>query len=122
MILLGRVVPKWEVGVLQGTSISSQSLEYVRIGSVSAQFGGIAVNPTADVVKMAFMSSTAAPSVSDWKTASWNTVGAGQYQIQCLIGPGGVIQLTPGYWYVWVQITDNPETIVRSADILQVTA
>jgi hypothetical protein len=120
--VLGPADLKWEVGELEVTSISSQSLEYVRVGPVSAQVNGVVVNPTSDVVKMAFLSSTAAPGVSDWQTASWNVVGANQYQIQCLVGPGGTIQLATGSWYVWVQITDSPEIIVRSVDLITVTA
>ena len=120
--IVGEADLKWEVGDLEVTAISSQSLEYVRVGPVSAQANGVFINPTSDTVRMAFMASTVAPGVSDWKAATWNTVGVNQYQIQCLVGPGGATTLTTGYWYVWVQITDNPEVIVRAVDILQVTA
>lgn len=116
---------KWSIGgvVVPNPDIplSSLSLEYVRV-PVSATVNGAAINPTADTVKMAFLSGASTqPQVSDWKSASWDSVSAnGTYFAQCLVGPGGATTLSAGTYYVWIQITDNPEVPVRQVGVLQV--
>ena len=123
--LSGDPVSKWSIGgvVVPNPDIplSSLSLEYVRV-PVTATANGNAVNPTGDTVKMAFLQGVSTqPQVSDWQTASWDTpTGTGTYFAQCLVGPSGTITLTAGTWYVWIQITDNPEIPVRQVGVLQV--
>lgn len=107
-------------------TFSATSLEHV-LASVAAQRNGSPVNPTADTVQMAFISSpreTAAPTAGDWKTASWETNTApepDQYTAVCLVGPGGAITLTAGTYYVWVKISDSPEVPVAYAGVVRVT-
>ncbi len=115
---------KWSIGGIQMDAevpISALSLEYIRV-PVMATVNGQAANPTTDVVKMAFLQGLSTqPSVGDWKTASWDTGnGTGQYFAQCLVGPAGAVTLTAGTWYVWIQISDNPEIPVRQVGVLQV--
>lgn len=91
------------------------SLEYVRV-PVTGTLNGAAINPTIDVVAMAFMAGTpataASPGVSDWKTGSWETAGAVHYAL-CLVGPGGTTTLAVGEYQVWCKVTDSPEIPVR---------
>ena len=93
---------------------STLALEYVR----SAVARDDASDPTGDVVKLAFMSTTANPGSGDWKTSDWETV-SGIYYARCLVGPGGTVTLTAGDYHVWVKVTDNPEIPVRKAGILR---
>lgn len=102
--------------------ISASSLEYVMV-PVYAMASGAVVNPTSDAVAMAFMSSTAAPSSGDLKTASWETDATTEpdtYIARCLVGSGGAVTLTAGTYSVWVKITDSPEVPVRRAGLLKV--
>lgn len=103
--------------------ISAASLEYVRV-PVAAQSSGIAVNPTADVVQLAFMSGRTNPATGDWKAASWDTdvtTVPPTYRARCLVGPGGAVTLSPGTYLVWVKVTDSPEMPVKPAGPLKVS-
>lgn len=107
-------------------TFSASSLEHVLV-PVSARLSGAAVNPTSDTVVMAFIASppeTAAPGALDWKTASWETNATpdpDQYEAKCLVGTGGAVVLTAGTYYVWVKITDSPETPAKYAGVVRVT-
>lgn len=102
-------------------TISSLSTEYVQI-LVEATANGVPVNPSSDQVTFAFIAGTTNPQAGDWKTGSWDTDTQGDYLAQCLIGPdGGTITLTPGAYYVWIKITDNPEVPIRNAGYLIIT-
>ncbi len=117
---LGPPITKWQIGGNLVLTIPAASLEYVRV-PVQAVSNGVWLDPTADTVKMAFLATFDEPAAGDWKTATWNTVGGGLYQAQCLVGPTGTVTLTAGTWYLWVQITATPEAVVRQAGQLQVT-
>lgn len=82
-----------------------------------------AVDPTSDVVYMAFLSSPppAQPQSSDWQTATWLATPVIPYTALCLVGPGGTIQLTAGTWYVWIKISASPEIPVKYCGILEVS-
>lgn len=107
-------------------TISASSLEHV-LAPVSGRRNGAAVDPTADTVVMAFITSppeTAAPASGDWKTASWETNSTpdpDQYEAKCLVGTGGAVALAAGTYYVWVKITDSPETPAKYSGIIKVT-
>lgn len=106
--------------------ISVISKEYAR-APVGAPF-----NPTADVVKCAFVAVGATPGVSDWQTGIWETITpggviimgttllTGQYFADCLVGPGGTIVLPAATWDMWVQISDSPEAIGKRAGQIRV--
>lgn len=113
-------VTKWVFGGMSVTSLSVGTLEYVRV-KVSATVGGLPVNPTADVVKMAFLATNVTPVVSDWKAATWDSPGSDQYFAQCLVGPAGTVTLTAGAYYLWVQVTDNPEIPARQIGVITMT-
>ena len=69
-------------------------------------------DPTTDTVQMAFIAPGTDPQPTDWKTATWDTtvtLGANQYMAQCLVGPGGTVQLAVGSYQYFVKVTDNPE-------------
>jgi hypothetical protein len=98
------------------------SLEYVRV-PVYATSSGAQVNPTGDVVQMAFLPGSQAPESGDWKTASWDTDATTTpttYRARCLVGPAGTVTLTRGTYTVWVKITDSPEVPVRAVGSLKV--
>ena len=103
--------------------VSSLSKEYVRV-RVVAEASGVAVNPTADVVEMAFISGDTEPTSPDWKSASWETdatTDPDTYYARCLVGPGGTVTLADGLYQVWVRVTDSPEIPVKKSGQLQVT-
>lgn len=102
--------------------IPAGSLQYVKV-PIAPKVSGAIVDPTADVVTMAFMASGSAPSSGDLKTASWETVSTDvhyPYRARCLVGPGGTVTLTAGLYTVWVKVVDNPETVLRPAGLLRV--
>lgn len=99
--------------------ISDQSLQHVPVrisNPLDTTF-----NPTSDTVQMAFLAEGVDPAPSDWQDATWTTV-RGSYYANCLVGPGGTIQLAAGTYVVWVMVTDNPETPVLRASRLIVTS
>lgn len=97
-------------------SQSALSTEFVRV-PVSARDGSSEINPTSDVVSMAFVSAGSSPVSGDWKTGSWETDSTTTpvtYYARALVGPtGGVVTLSDGLYDVFVKIGDNPETPVR---------
>jgi len=104
---------------LADLDISSLSTQLVQV-PIQATYEGAPYNPTSDVVQFAFVQGPAYPAT--WFTGSWQTTVQGNYLAQCLIGPsGGVTVLTPATYYVWVQITDNPEVPVLTAGSLRIT-
>lgn len=122
-------IPLWRVQSLSTRwsaqmttkTIASTSTEFVQARIPAPVKNGVAVDPTSDAVKMAFIVGTALPGVSDWKSASWDNPGDGTYIAQCLVGPtGGTVTLTVATYQVWVQITDNPEQPVIPAGTLVV--
>jgi hypothetical protein len=102
--------------------LSSLSKEYVRV-SVHAKENGVVVNPTTDVVQMAFTAGID-PVGGDWKTASWETDATSEpdtYYARCLVGPGGTVTLAAGRYTVWLKLTDATEIPVRKIGQLVVT-
>lgn len=97
--------------------ISALSLQYVKV-PIAATKNGAKADPTADAVKMAFPSIDAEPDT--WITGSWESTGTKHFA-RCLVGPAGAIELERGYYDVYVQIQDDPETpVVKATDTLQV--
>jgi hypothetical protein len=84
------------------------SLEYVSV-QVGAKKLGVAYNPTADVVQMAFVAPGTDPVADDWKAAVWETQPGPKYVAECLVGPGGTVALPVETYQVWVKVTDAPE-------------
>lgn len=102
--------------------ISTASLEYVRV-AVSANASGTAIDPTGSTVQMAFMATESAPSVSDWKSATWETdtsTNPDTYHARCLVGPAGAATLTAGTYVAWVKVLSSPETPVLRCGYLRV--
>jgi hypothetical protein len=94
--------------------VSSASKQYVRV-PVTETSGG---DPTTDAVAFAFPSPNQEPVT--FYTGSWTTE-AGIYYAQCLIGPGTPTILAVAFYDVYVKISDNPETPVLLAGLLEVT-
>lgn len=99
---------------------SSASLEYVLVPIIVKE-AGLVINPTADVVEMAFTNEGVAPVESDWKTGSWEADTLDQlYYARCLVGPNGVISLAAQVWDTYVRISDQPERPVLAAGQIRV--
>lgn len=99
-------------------TLPRETVEYVRV-PVKATEAGVPVNPTVDVVSMAFEHPGSRPAA--WHTASWETDATAQpskYYARCLVGPGHV-PLEAGTYVVWVKVADSPETpVLRSGDLV----
>jgi len=102
----------------QPATVYSGSLEYVQ-AVVQVSAGDTNYDPTADEVQWAFVNGSAYPST--WYTGAWTTNLQGQYVAECLIGPGGTVQLQPAIYTCWIQITDDPEVPVRTAGSVTIT-
>lgn len=99
-------------------TMSAGALMYVKV-AVTGLKAGVVVNPTIDVVQMAFVAPDTSPGVGDWKAAVWEVNAAsGQYDACCLVGPSGTVTLTPGTYDVWAKVIDNPEIPVIEGDKL----
>lgn len=90
------------------TRIRASSRDY--IGAPITEATGI--NPTTDVVELAFTVDDAAPTV--WTVGVWKTI-QGRYWALALVGPGGALTLPVGRYWVNVRITDNPEVPVLTS-------
>jgi hypothetical protein len=105
--------------------MSPASLQYVQ-ASVNAAVNDVPYNPTADPVAFAFLAPGASVFGAQWWTGSWASTqsanGGTSYTAQCLVGPGGTVQLATGTYQVWVRITDNPEVPVLPAYLLTITS
>jgi hypothetical protein len=100
--------------------ISALSLEYVRV-PVAAKQSGLVVDPSADVVKLAFTAAGVDPVSGDYKTSSWETDATttpSTYYARCLVGPAGTVTLAAGTYQVWVKVTDSPEIPVKRSGTL----
>jgi hypothetical protein len=97
--------------------ISRASLEDVRV-PVRANAAGALIDPTGSTVSMAFIRGAGVPAGGDLKTASWDTDATTvppTYRAQCLVGPGGAVELAAGTYRVWVRVADSPETPLKPA-------
>lgn len=93
--------------------VSTQSLQYVKV-PVTATKGGVAFDPSGDVVAMTFSTSEHLGTSPTWYTASWeDTVGG--HLARCLVGTGGAAVLAAGTYWVFVKVTDSPESPVVGA-------
>jgi hypothetical protein len=93
--------------------ISTQSLQYVKV-PITATKGGVAFDPSGDVVQMAFSASEHLGANPTWCTASWEDTTGG-HLARCLVGTGGAATLAAGTHWVFVKVTDSPESPVISA-------
>jgi len=102
--------------------VSSLTLEFVRV-PVAATKSGVAYDPSADVVSLAFVPRGVDPQAADRHQGSWEPSGdpSHPFSARILVGPGGVVQLAAGTYSVWVKIADNPEVPVLRAGIVEVT-
>lgn len=65
-------------------------------------------DPTAYGVRVAVIPDGVRPQAADWHTATWVTIGGIPHAV-LLVGPGGVIELEPGTYRTWAEITAPPE-------------
>jgi hypothetical protein len=89
---------------------------------VGATKDGLPYNPTSTTVTFAFMAPGVDPTLSDFKSGSWE-VEAGppsRYVARVLLGPVGTVILTKGAYAVWIKIADNPEVPTEPIDVLTV--
>jgi hypothetical protein len=65
-------------------------------------------DPTGYAVRIAVVPDGQRPEVDDWHDAEWTTIN-GTPHASLLIGPGGHVQLAPGVYRAWIEITAPPE-------------
>lgn len=95
--------------------------EYLTFDIRALGIRGLTVNPTSDLVYVAFMENGALPQPSDWQQAGWVS-GQQPYQIEFLVGPSsGAHSLAAGQYRVWLMIVDNPAVPVRPIGYLYIT-
>jgi len=110
---------RWRItmGTHRQSSLSREAL----VWSVTAWRDGKPHDPSSAIVEAAFViGQSAEPGPEDWKAATWDTSLIKTHVAQCLVGPGGAVQLTRGRYYCWLRITDGAEVVVRQAGILLV--
>lgn len=117
--------PKWQIQSPSNTGevpgpvpiYSTLSTEEIRV-PVYADSSGVPVNPSVYTVQFAFV---IPPNVDPtvWYAGTWDTNAQNGYDAQCLIGPNGVTTLAAGSWFVWMQISASPETIIRQVGQIQ---
>ena len=104
--------------------LSSLSIEYVHV-SIAATVGGVDLDPTGDIVALAFVTQGATPAPGDFVAGSWiqdpSTVPTTHFA-RALVGPisPAVVMLAPGLYDVYVKVTDNPEVPCKKAGPLRV--
>ncbi|MFF0277463.1 hypothetical protein [Streptomyces sp. NPDC004330] len=89
------------------------SLEQLLTPIVSAD------DPTGYAVRVAVLPDGDRPEAGDWHTAEWVTID-GTPHASLLVGPGGVIELYPGAYRVWVEITAPPEKPVVTSPYFRI--
>jgi hypothetical protein len=84
---------------------------------VSALINGIHVDPTADVVSMAWVTPDVQPT-TEWAAATWmtDTSGARPTYVARRLSTG----LTVGMYEVWVRVVHGVETIILPAGLIRV--
>lgn len=65
-------------------------------------------DPTSYPVRVAVLPDGVRPGSSDWHPAEWVT-RAGIPHAVILVGPGGVVELEPGLYRTWTEISAPPE-------------
>lgn len=100
------------------TRIPSESRETVRV-AVRSTLNGAAVDPSAGEVSFAFVERGVTPAAADFVAGNWEALASG-WLATCLLGPGGVQELIPGLYRVWVTVADDPEVPVRDVGDLGV--
>lgn len=83
------------------------STQYVSV-NITAEAGGMSMNPTSDAVNFAFISGPTEPMSGDWNAGIWANDDA-PYVAQILIGPSGGLVLDAGSYIIWVQVISDPQ-------------
>jgi hypothetical protein len=104
--------------------INSQSLVYIKARVCADKLtGDWDYDPTHDPVDFAFTGIEGPDSDTTWYTGLWETRNRPhpfKYVAKCLVGHGSPVELTTGSYQVWVRITDDTETPVEYAGVLEV--
>ena len=79
-----------------------------------------ASDPTSYSVRVAVLPDRERPVAGDWHDAVWRTIG-GAPHASILIGPGGALELGPGVYRTWIEITAPPEKPVVVSPCFKVT-
>jgi len=98
------------------------SLEFHR-WAVAATLDGAPHDPTQDPLTFALSTATDADPVAPtdgFVNGQWETEAPSVYVACLLCGPGGAVAPTPGTYYVWMKVTDSPESPLRLVDTLKV--
>lgn len=77
-------------------------------------------DPTSYSVRVAVLPEGERPEEADWHAATWLTVD-GIPHVALLVGPGGAVDLPPGVYRTWTEITAPPEKPVLTSPRFQIT-
>ncbi|MFE0647487.1 hypothetical protein ACFVZH_02700 [Streptomyces sp. NPDC059534] len=77
-------------------------------------------DPTGFGVRVAVLPDGDRPEAGDWHNAEWVTIG-GTPHASLLVGPGGAVELGPGVYRTWIEITAAPEKPVLRSSRFQIT-
>lgn len=77
-------------------------------------------DPTAYVIRVAVLPDGVRPGPTDWHSATWLTI-AGIPHAVLLVGPGSGIELEPGYYRTWTEITAPPEKPIVVSERFSIT-
>jgi hypothetical protein len=89
-------------------SFAAISTQYLEV-NITAESGGIRINPTSDTVQFAFISGPGEPQSGDWNTGDWASINS-PYTAQILIGPGaGGLVLAASSYIIWVKVISSPQ-------------
>lgn len=129
-LIFGQTQFQWSFGTPRTSSgltfgggpviLSILATDYVQVAA-AAFVDGDPIDPTNDLVEMAFTTIGDNPGSGDWHTGSWTTAPGGTFLAQCLVGPGaGGVALALGRYGWWARITDNPTIPVVQVGELQI--
>lgn len=96
---------------------SSLSTEMYPIRVTATDYAGNPVDPSSDIVQIAFVGIGAEPVTGDWHTATWLSSEV----VGILVGPAPALAVAEGDHSAWVKVTDDPERPAREVGVLRIT-
>lgn len=92
---------------------------------ITARQGGQYLDPTGDEVEATFTAEGESLDDAVWVAGTWqtdSTTTPPTYWAQCLVGPGGTVELDSGLYTLHFRITDDPEVPVLTSGLVRVVA
>lgn len=77
-------------------------------------------DPTSYAIRVAVKPDGVRPALGDWHTAEWIMHGGVPHAV-VLVGPGSDIELEPGLYRTWVEISATPEKPIVVSEHFAIT-